>query len=284
MKKTKINVNVNFKEMTVYEIRNILWKLCYKPEDALKELSMEKVEQKDVIDAILQQCKEEKINLLFAGEIPCADTLGIDMGISNPVVRDILIQKAYNAVESDNPNVGKAATLFTGNYPAYVKEAKIFGGLKSIKFSNEEATYLYNTCNLYPVGLLLKKLIDKKEEENAKLEKVESIPNLEVVSETVEIPLIPQEEKEKDTEEKETFKVPAIIKNKEKVQEFLNVSGNVNFDTLDTDIENLQNELKRLQSVKTLLSTLEAAGVSLEMLKKTDKIVELFKVMEALES
>lgn len=285
-KNTKVNVNVEVTDRDVKDIRNLLWKLCYKPEETLCELELDtNIAANDVIDYILQQCEEERINLFFAGKIPCVDTLGVEIGIKNAVVRDILLEHASNAVENYLELAGRASTLLTKNYPEYQEEAKKIGGLKAIRFTDEEANYLYKTCNLHPVGLFLKRLIAKKQEKSEKLvETAKTVPNIEIQ----EVPLVQEgkvsEVKNEPNEPKETFKAAAIIKNKELVQKFLKVSEDVNLDTLDKDIEDLQIKLNHLLDVKNLQNDLVKNNVSVDMLKRTEKIQALLAAIEALES
>lgn len=147
------------------EFKDVLWRLCYMPEETLKELELEGSDAKEVKQAVLQKAKENP-KFFFAGDTPCVDTLGIDLGVKNAILRDVLIEKCSELVSSRNRYIEKAIALLRkqDNGTDYAKR-NIIGGLKILGFSNEEANYIFDTCNLYPVSLFLERLYEKAKQE-----------------------------------------------------------------------------------------------------------------------
>lgn len=270
MKKT---VEFDVKKYNENEIKKILWRLCYEPENILKEIELEDTDPKEAREAILSKCKEAEITLNFGDENPALDTLGIDLGIKNTVVRDVLLQKVYEAIDSNFYNIPKAVTLLTTDYLESIKESKVIGGLKILGFLNVEANYLYNSCNLYPVGLLLKKIMDKSNEKISTTVPARS----QVVRRVVEV-------EEKKVKKSSTNRAAVLVSNKETIEDvFSLLKDEKDLAQIRADLEAAKKEVERLQKLESLISILSSNGISLEeIIDKKQKLLELFSAMAAL--
>ena len=260
---------IDLKKYNKEEIKSILWRLCYDSNKVLEEMELKDTESKKVIEFVLKKCGEEEVALCFGDENPYFDTQSIDLGIKNPIVRDVLLEKSYSAVET-SPYIKKAITLFTTDYLESLKESKVIGGLKILGFSNQEANYLYNSCNLYPIGLLLKKLVEKQEKEPKK-----------VIEKTFKEQVKPVVVEKKKSS---TTKVTTLVANKELIEEIFKLLKDEKTSLeVSNALEVAHAEVKRLQELQKLLNELSLNGISFEeIIEKKQKLYELYSAMAAI--
>lgn len=279
MKNAKV-VNVEIGNLGIGEIKKLLWRLCYDSEVTLEELDLEKdvVTISDVKTSILQQAREKfGIKFLFAGKEPYADTFGIDLGIKDPVVRDTLLYKCYKFVENaTDDEISIVVGLLKTDVESEKAERRLVGGLKAIGFGNKAAKYLYETCCLYPVSLLLTKMMEKE------AAAVEEKYNQEVVicaSNTTEQPTVAEVKKET------TVSTAVYVYNKAAIEELFafGLASETTKEEVEKALENAKKELERLEKIMSLVVELEGNGLTLEdVLAKREKLTNFFRAMEAL--
>lgn len=279
MKNAKVNVEIG--NFGIGEIKKLLWRLCYDPEVTLEEIKLEKdVVIADVKTSILQQAREKfGIKFLFAGKEPYAGTFGIDLGIKDPVVRDTVIYKCYKFVENaKNDDVSKAVGLLKTDPESEKAEARLVGGLKALGFGNKAAKYLYETCCLYPISLLLARMLEEEAEET---EAEEGAGGNTVIcaSNTNFRPAKVGVEKET------TVSTELYVRNKAEIKELFafGLAIETTKEEVEKELENAKKELERLEKIMELITGLEENGLTLEdVLAKKEKLTNFFTAMEEL--
>lgn len=273
--------------MKTEEIKKLLWELTYNPAETLSKLSVEAEEgeeeeiAKEIKAAILQKIREEKKTFLFAQKDPVVSTEGVDMEITDPVVRDIIIEKCYSAVAENSENLEKAIGLLATQSYHWNYERRLFGGLRSIGFNAMEADYIKRTCELYPVHSLLKQLKEKGALSGTGTKKVkaEKEPNQ-----------VEPKEKEKVTTSLDAVN---LIQKKEEIEKILTVldKGAI---TSSSELEERKKTLlqqrefleQQIAELTSLEETIKAVGSECDfigyLISNKETIRELYKLSETL--
>ena len=284
-------------------LREILWRLCYDKENTLQFLQAENVVTDEIIKELLIECAKNERNIKFAAEKPVLDTLGVDLGIKNPVVRDVIILRCYKAVFNEQHHIKKAINLIkTEDDGTTYSSRRMFGGLLEIGFSSNEVSYIKETCNLYPISLLLErldnKLGDEIEKENVNKEvpynlmeelfkNVTDETMLDTITETeaVKIDVITPVEQPKTSPQ---FNLNNLIKmNEDVILAFLDFCGEYQLKTEKELYNYIENLKSRLEFVENMIKNVnQEAGEGIDVgyvLQKRDTLVKLFQVKKELE-
>ena len=254
-------------ELSSYDeetIKDLLWQVCYNFKNINEEHNQKYKSSKEAINYIINKCKENGINISFAGENSAKDTMGVDLGINNPIVVDVIVKRCYSAVYKEDSCIEKVIKLLkTQDTGSNNTHKRIFGGLRELGFSTEEANYLKETCNLYPVALFLERLWDFSKKD--KIEDKEQNINVEKEEEEQEIiQFISYEDKEiKDNTKGNLLNV--IIENKESIQKVIktfNENCIYTMESLDEQIQETKQLLDTLLDTKKEILKLESKGIS----------------------
>lgn len=277
------NLNAEkIKTLKTWEVKNLLWKLCYNTEEALKELELEEENLSTVKEKIFQIYNENGTKLLFGQEMPCVDTLGVDLGIKDPIIRDTIIERCYRQVEVGNPFVEKAAGLLKiENDGTEQSQRRLIGGLKAIKFTNEEANYLFKTCELYPISIFLSRLINKKNAE-IKEANVESFDTIKHLQKREELQEIQNAESIKNTTM--ANKKTILVENKTDIEMLFSLlKDEKNLDDVKSGFNKARAELDRYQKISDLIFVFNEKGIEFEeLLSKKENLLSLYRAMDAL--
>lgn len=272
--------NFNIQNYSVETLKNILWQLCYEPDDVLKRLKISDMSAGELTSFIFEECRKNSKVLLFGEEKPFSDTKGIDLGVKNNIVRDAIIQRCYRAIFDEQHNIGKAIKLIkTEDDASEIVSRKIFGGLREIGFSNKEANYIKETCNPYPIALLLERL---NEDLMNYLENGDICEYNPITNKVVSTPDIDENMQYEShclnnvNDENQEVTVFKILENKDDISQFLKIPENQRF----TNIESMHNQVARyksqieiLERMITCAEKLEKAGINLNYLNENKDII-----------
>ena len=254
-------------ELSSYDeetIKDLLWQICYNFKNINEEHNQKYKSSKEAINYIINKCKENGINISFAGENSAKDTMGVDLGINNPIVLDVIVRRCYAAVYEEERCIEKVIKLLKTEDTGFDNSHKrIFGGLRELGFSAEEADYLKGTCHLYPVALFLERLWDfsKKDkiedkEQNINVEKEEEEPEI--------IQFISYGNEVTKVNSKENL-LNVIIENKESIEKVIKIfnENSINsIELLDKQIQETEALLDTLLDIKGEIFKLESKGIS----------------------
>lgn len=253
------------------ELKEYLWKLTYDPISVMQSFSND-ISMEKFIGMVVAETRNENRNLHFAEAEPVFDTLGVDLGIKNPIVRDVLIERCYKAVFEEEREVEKIIKLLkTEDDGSELSSRRFYGGLKAMGFGNDEANYIKETCSLYPVSLLLMRLVT-----NSSIQDISNVQS--------------------STDEKisTTFKVPdntkvttlAVIENEENIIQVLDCVSKydiTNLEQVTSKIEELKVQIDFLQNISNVIQSLSNEGITLEyVISKREAIEKLFELKKNL--
>lgn len=273
------------------ELMSVLWNLCYNEKATLEELELTNNSGKEVIEYILADAEKNSRDLKIGKAEPVLDTQGIDLGIKNRIVRDVVLCYVYRAVYDSDRNVIKAAKLLkTQDDGTSYSSRRIFGGLLEIGFSKEETEYVKQTCDTYPIGLLIERLITNKQQKEDYYEVLEFVTNNTPIDSEVDEPEIPESGLEVTTVELVNTpdnpfkKMELILANADILEEFVwYIAENEMYteESIIDKIDSLEKELKILRSGLECVENL--SGIDLDyVLAKKDVLLDLFKLKEML--
>jgi len=266
--KKNFEFNVAVDTFSTDKVKDILWQLYYLPEVAFKRLKIETTEAdpQQVAQCLIKAYKAKKPMFLFGQAEPALSTEGIDIGIKFPVVRDIVLEHCYKASETRTCPLEKLVKLLkTQDTGDETSMKRIVGGLKAMGFDNDEANYLYKSCNLYPVSLLLEKL-----DQAATLKNV--------------VPVVAEEVQKTQVQVNSNF-ITGIVSNKETVGMLLCLVTEEDKSMADIKrkYEGIRAEFDRLNKLLAVANELEQAGISFdELLARKDKVESLFDAINCL--
>lgn len=265
--------NVNVAEFSLDKVKSILWQLYCSPEDAYKRLRLEEkvgtVETQVIVDAVVKAYNKP---LLFGQKEPFVATYGIDLGIKSNVVRDIVLERCHKAVNEENHCIEKAIKLLkTEDNGEDVAYRRLIGGLKEIGFTNREANYLVDSCALYPVALLLEKLVEAIPEGKKPAVKVASKKVTDISEHSSEQPI-------------NNDLISSLMSNVDDVNAFYAYAGDYKTaEEVFGKYAKLKEELESLEPLVALSKKLEQAGLSFETLvNNKDKIEDVVTALQAL--
>lgn len=268
------------------ELRSFLWQLFYNKENTLKLHELGDVSADEVIEFILKETEKNSRDLKIGKNESVLDTLGIDIGIKNPIVRDIVISRCYEAVFQESHNILKAAKLLkTSDDGTSFTSKKIFGGLLEIGFSTKEAAYIRQTCNTYPIGLLLERLEEKNDAEYEKIINTYSPtpqPKIEVEKEEQQvIEVVPVKEEIKEVvienviEEDNIDKFTILSNNIDSLAMFITYINNEEIDEKKYLIQKISSLEAELRMLKNGIENIEKlSGIDLEYILEKREILE----------
>ena len=292
---------------------NILWQLCYMPDEELNVLRVNDISSKELIDYIIDECSKSSKLPFFGNDTSCVDTHGIDLGIKNNIVRDIVIKRCFDAVFSEQHIIKKAIKLLkTEDDGSELNSRRLCGGLKEIGFSNKEANYIKDTCNCYAIALLLEKYEEELEEEiesedadneglgieipllseydntNRNYDNRASIPAEDVFTNAIKskdqyeshvLKAVAREDKP-DTAV-DTVNMPLIIlENKELIKRVLLCKFD-NINDISNEILKLESIIEQLKDLKNDVKKLEEVGVTLYYInEKKEEINGIISIAE----
>lgn len=284
MKKTILEqVTVVIKTLEPDKIKQILWQLYYLPEEAYKQLDIEGIAEfsrNDLVEHILGVCEASNISLYFGKAQPFVSTEGVDLGIKFPVVRDAILERCHAAVFDEEHCIEKAIKLLKTDSELELADRRLFGGLKEIGFSNKEASYLKDSCNLYPVSLILERLLDK-----AKIQEQTEIVEEVIFDENK--PVLEEETVEKNEAPEDKLKgLLKFIANEEKVKNFYLCMNNRKENSkanVEATIAFYKKELEKLEKALEILSELEEQGITFdELINKEAELKAFLKLVKEL--
>jgi len=221
-------------------LKHILWQLCYNPFETAFKMGFGECNEEDLKKFILSKAKEEGRLLDFACEAPVLETYGVDMGIKNPIVRDYIIEKCHAVALKDDVN--KILRLLKTEERGDVESSrKIHGGLREMDLLREEASYIQETCNVYPIYLLLQRITQDL------INTIESSYN---------------------------------YKDDEPFEEEVDLSANENDEPTDiVEVAVIENKVLPTISVQELIANGEVVQEAMQLLERLEEISELLKVV-----
>lgn len=273
------------------QLRKILWMLCYTPEYELKWLNEDEVSAEYLIKHIFDECKKSSRQLLFGGDKAIADIKNIDLGITNGIVRDVIIKRCYDAVFHENHCIERAIKLLqTEESELESCTKRIVGGLLEIGFSSKEALYIRQTCNCYPIGLLLDRYNQELQEKQNSGELRGGLGiEIPLINSTRSNPgkLIAVSMQEKNDSNSIPVSVGSLLKNKEIISKLLSPESEAfdfnGLDEISSEILAVKERLDKLCDLENDLKNLEADGISLGYIAgRKDEIKNFYVSMEAL--
>lgn len=263
--------NVNVAEFSLEKVKSILWQLYSSPEDAYKRLRIEEkvgtIDTQVIVDAIFAAYNKP---LLFGQEEPFVANYGIDLGIKSNVVRDVVLERCHKAVNDEQHCIEKAIKLLkTEDDGEETSYRRLIGGLKEIGFNNREANYLVDSCQLYPVALLLEKLLEAVPKESCN-QKVTVISSHAKVAEQ---PVMNQ-----------TF-ISKLVDNASNLNAFYSyVDGYKTEEEVMEKYVSLKKQIEELEPLVALTKNLSQVGLGFETLvSNKEKITDVLIALQALE-
>lgn len=263
--------NVNVAEFSLEKVKSILWQLYSSPEDAYKRLRIEEkvgtIDTQVIVDAIFAAYNKP---LLFGQEEPFVANYGIDLGIKSNVVRDVVLERCHKAVNDEQHCIEKAIKLLkTEDDGEETSYRRLIGGLKEIGFNNREANYLVDSCQLYPVALLLEKLLEAVPKESCN-QKVTVISSHAKVAEQ---PVMNQ-----------TF-ISKLVDNASNLNAFYSyVDGYKTEEEVMEKYVSLKKQIEELEPLVALTKNLSQVGLGFETLvSNKEKINDVLTALQALE-
>lgn len=266
-------------ELSSYDeetIKDLLWQVCYDFKNINEGHNQKYKSSKEAINYIINKCKESGINISFAGENSAKDTMEVDLGINNPIVVDVIVKRCYAAVYNENCCIEKVIKLLkTQDTGSNNSHKRIFGGLRELGFSAEEADYLKETCNLYPVALFLERLWDFSKKHQIKTNVDGSTSSKEIIEEKIiSIPNIDN----LDTNKHQINSTPNTIEENVSITNANTTNGYVNKNSLLNSL--LQNEdsiekIIRFFRIKEIKSIAELDTKIQETEKLLDSLLEV---------
>lgn len=267
--------NVNVAEFSLEKVKSILWQLYSSPEDVYKRLRIEEkvgtIDTQVIVDAIFAAYNKP---LLFGQEEPFVANYGIDLGIKSNVVRDVVLERCHKAVNDEQHCIEKAIKLLkTEDDGEETSYRRLIGGLKEIGFNNREANYLVDSCHLYPVALLLEKLLEVIPKEKKVVPKTRKVTVISDHTTVAEQPVMNQ-----------TF-ISKLVDNASSVNAFYSY-----VDRYQSEKEvmekyvSLKNQLEELEPLVALSKNLAQVGLGFETLvSNKEKINDVLTALQALE-
>ena len=215
---------------------------------------------------MVKEVRNPERNLKFAEAEPIRDTLNVDLCIKNPVVRDIVIERCYAALEEEREIEKIIKLLKTEDDGSELSSRRFYGGLKAIGFNNDEANYLKETCALYPMSLLLTRLVTNNTDNSTNKSETENVEISELETSAIDM--------------KAT--TLSIIQNQETVQQVLHCIVTNNIEDLlqvNQKVVELKEQLELLENFEKSVKMLESKGIMFDyIVSKKDSISKFLEL------
>lgn len=151
-------------QFTEKRIKGILWLLCYDPDDFFEDF--EEIEDYDkeyaenLQKAILDKCHKNE-EFKFGFEKSQLDTYGFEFKISNPIIRDTVIEHCLKISENKGALRECISNICTkiGTFEYEERRSMAF---EALDFSEEEQYFLEKSIDTYCIGEFLKVVQQKK--------------------------------------------------------------------------------------------------------------------------
>lgn len=250
---------------SVEELKKSLWSLCYEPADFLARRNYEaNIDTVRFQEELLKICSKKYENFIFGSKEPKMYTYGIDLKISNPIIRDTVIERCEK-ISNDPEFLRTCISHICTRRDSFEYEERRRHAFDLLDFSEKEQEFLEKTIDTYWIGELLKAIQKEKYPNEFFKKRLENKKN--------------QFEGGKATDESSKLDSTALIQNKEEVQQFLLCYNGTEFVNPILLLKNLDSVTLLIEKAKALKDKgIDPSRVG----QKADAVGKLYASLESL--